>query len=127
MKNEWLKNKNFISLKSGYGVNLTFGDFIENEVMNQCVFMEGNSVTYTPTEFTPIVPGSLTGTVKKNDKNIQTFYITVNGYFATIVFDKSEPHMVDATLNHTTGELVGYWNVPIENTNIIVNYEYNYE
>lgn len=147
MKNQWLDKKNI------YGEGFPSDDmnalqqmasgtydvcwecwsccFVEKETITQTEMRYGRhdsiEVNYTPMEFTPVMHGTFVGCVKLEGEHIQTFYMTSAGYFANMQYlkeDDTKPRLVDATLNHNTGELVGYWNVPVENSEIIVNYEY---
>lgn len=102
--------------------------FCQGETVKEWSKQEKN-IKYVPTEYTPIVVGTMDGKVFVCETLVQTFCMDVNGVFNfTKVVDGNWITIVSATCNFNTGEIEAEWsNVPAVETKLVVNYEFNYE
>lgn len=82
---------------------------------------------YAPLEHTPILAGTMTGTVFVGATAVQTFTVSSAGVFTFTPIGAPANFIVAATLNLVTGELVATWNVPAGANNLVLSYEYNME
>jgi hypothetical protein len=82
---------------------------------------------YAPLEHTPILAGTMTGTVFVGATAVQTFTVSSAGVFTFTAIGAPAAFIVAATLNLTTGELVATWNVAAGANNLVLSYEYNME
>lgn len=100
--------------------------FVQNESTN--VDPGAIVVTaYAPLEHTPILAGTMTGTVFVGATAVQTFSVSSANVFTFTTIGAPAAFVVAATINLTTGEMVFTWNVaPGANTSV-VSYEYNME
>jgi len=108
--------------------------FIQNETSSQDDGLDMVSV-YAPLEHTPILAGSMTGTVFDGTTAVATFGVGENGAFTftTIGSPDYTPVATGSSMDLTTGEVVVQWSDtggggagPGENY-VLVNYEYNME
>ena len=83
---------------------------------------------YAPLEHTPILAGTVTGTVYKAGVAIQTFTVSSTGTFN---FNSLVAGVVGVastgSLNLSTGEIVVNWTAAPGPNNLVVSYEYNME
>jgi len=101
--------------------------FIQNETSS---IDDGADVTsvFSPLEHTPILGGTVTGTLYVGTAAIQTFNISETGSFTINDIGTPSPKVTSGALNLSTGELVLTWNGAPGDTNyVVVNYEYNME
>jgi hypothetical protein len=84
---------------------------------------------FAPLEHTPVLAGTVTGTVYDGATAIQTFTVSAAGSFTFSDIGTPTPKCVAAgsTLNTTTGELVLAWNGAPGTNNAVLSYEYNME
>lgn len=82
---------------------------------------------YAPLEHTPILAGTMTGTVFVGATAVQTFTVSSAGVFTFTPIGAPATFITAATLNLTTGELVATWNVAAGANNLVLSYEYNME
>lgn len=82
---------------------------------------------YAPLEHTPILAGTITGTVFDGAVAIQTFTISSAGVFTFTDIGAPVPKVTGATINLTTGEVVATWNAPAGPNHLVMSYEYNME
>ncbi len=145
MKNQWLE-KRYKGVPQDTDISLiqwSAGDanlvhwynsqFVQAESMKQ----HGTSYTtehvytyfagYAVTEHTPVIAGTMTGVVKLDGQAIQTFVVESSGVFTFQDVRLSDVKMLSGSLSLTTGGLVSRWNAPVENTELIVSYEYKLE
>jgi len=100
--------------------------FVQNETSNTDA--GAIAVTaYAPLEHTPIIAGTMTGSVFDGGVAIQTFTVSSTGTFTFTDIGAPAPKAVSGTLNLTTGEIVLTWNGAPGPNNILVSYEYNME
>lgn len=85
------------------------------------------SATYAPLEHTPILAGTMTGTVYDGSTAVQTFTVNSSGTFTFTDIGTPSPKATAGTLNVTTGELTLTWNSAPGANNVVVSYEYNME
>lgn len=100
--------------------------FIQNETLVHSKGLLSDKIAYWPLEHTPVLPGTMTGIVKLDGEQIQTF--TISGENIVRLSQTSNtnvPCMILAKLIPNTGEFIGYWDAPVEKTELIVSYEYN--
>jgi len=100
--------------------------FVQNEASN----VDPGAVivsAYAPLEHTPILAGTMTGTVFVGATAVQTFTVSSAGVFTFTPIGAPAAFIVTGTLNLTTGELVATWNVAPGSNNLVVSYEYNME
>lgn len=102
--------------------------FVENETSSTDAGADVTSV-FTPLQHTPILAGTMTGTVYDGATAVATFTVSEAGVFAftAIGVPAINPIALGSTLNTTTGELVITWDAAPGANNVIVNYEYNME
>jgi len=103
--------------------------FIQNETTSTDIGDDATSV-FAPLEHTPILGGTITGTVFSASTAIQTFTVSEAGVFTFSDIGSPSPKCLRAgsSLNLTTGELVLAWNgTPSANNYCTINYEYNME
>lgn len=104
--------------------------FIQNEVSSTHPGGSSVSATYAPLEHTPVLAGTLTGTVYDGTTAIQTFVVSSSGTFTftdigtVTVKAQSSGSSVDLT----TGEVVLKWTGGDPGDNhFVTSYEYNLE
>jgi hypothetical protein len=101
--------------------------FVQNETTSTD---PGNIVTavYAPLEHTPVLAGTVTGTVFDGGTAIQTFTVSSAGVFT---FNDLVSGLVvkatSGTINLNTGEVTVTWNSAPGPNNLVVSYEYNME
>ena len=101
--------------------------FIQGEVSSTDAGADVTSV-FAPLEHTPILAGTVTGTVYDGASAIQTFVVSEAGVFTFT--DLTAPLATKATgasINVTTGEVTLTWNAAPGENHIVINYEYNLE
>jgi hypothetical protein len=143
MNNKWLRRKDVslmqgdIDFETGEVIGSNLDIFYVNPVLNDVVpqdkcsrttiFEEANQwfVNYYPMRHTPVKAGTMIGVVQINGRDIQTFNFDVHGRFHTEVKDSSKLHIVSASLNAVIGEITTYWNAPVENSQVVLNYEFD--
>ena len=103
--------------------------FVSNEATNT----NPGSTTlsaYAPLEHTPVLGGTVTGTVYDGAVAIQTFTVNQAGtfQFQDLVSGLTTKAIASgSSLNNTTGELVVAWNNAPGANNCVLSYEYNME
>lgn len=83
--------------------------------------------TYAPFEHTPIIAGTMTGTIYDGGVAIQTFTVSSTGVFTFTPIGAPAPSVNAGTLNLVTGEMTLTWTAPAGPNNVVVSYEYNME
>lgn len=99
---------------------------VSNEVSS---YDSGSTTTaaYSPFEHTPIIPGSVTGTVYVGTTVVQTFSVSEVGVFTFTDVNAPSIKATAGTLNVTTGEMVLTWNSAPSSNHVVISYEYNME
>lgn len=101
--------------------------FVQNEVSNVDAGA-GTTVTFDPVEHTPILAGTVTGTVYDGTTAIQTFVVSSAGSFTfTPIGALAATHVTAGSIDLGSGEITLTWNNAPGNNNVVVSYEYNME
>lgn len=106
--------------------------FVQNEVSSTNPGGANNwTATYAPLEHTPIIAGTLTGTVYDGSTAIQTFVVSSNGTFSFVDIGAPAIKAISggSSVDLNTGEVVLQWNSGGDpgSNHIVLNYEYNLE
>jgi hypothetical protein len=83
--------------------------------------------TYAPLEHTPVLPGTMTGTVYDGAVAIQTFTVSTGGVFTFNPAAPAGAHATAGSLNVTTGEVTITWSAAAGPNHLVASYEYNME
>ena len=78
-------------------------------------------------EHTPVVAGSVTGTIYDGSTAVQTFTINQAGTFAFTDIGSPSPKCTGGSLDVSTGEMTLTWNSAAGANHAVVSYEYNME
>lgn len=141
MKNYWLqkKYKGFpqddelsIQCNDGGSANLDIyynNQFIQNETVDVAVWSSaGIKVGHLPIEHTPVLPGTMTGTISHGSFSVQTFYTKEDGSVVLQKIGTPVNYVERGTIIHATGEIFTEWNVPpSEKITLAINYEFHME
>ena len=102
--------------------------FIQNESTSAVPAPMSSAVNYGALEHTPVLAGTVTGTVYYNGAAVQTFVISSAGAFTFSTITGSILATA-GSLNLNTGELVLTWNASAigASSYCVVSYEYNME
>jgi hypothetical protein len=100
--------------------------FIQNETSSTDAGGDTTSV-FSPLEHTPVLAGTVTGTIYDGTTAIQTFTVAQSGTFTFSSIGSPSPTVTAGTLNVTTGEMTLTWSADPGANHIVVNYEYNME
>jgi hypothetical protein len=98
--------------------------FVENESSPTDA---GGTTTTVALEHTPVLAGTVTGTVYDGAVAIQTFVVSESGSFTFSDISTPSPKVTSATLNLTTGEMVLNWSGDPGQNRVVASYEYNME
>lgn len=100
--------------------------FVQNETTSTDA---GTIVTasYAPLEHTPVLPGTVTGTIYDGSTAVQTFIVSSAGTFTFTDIGSPSPKVTAGSLNTNTGEMVLTWNSAPGANNCVLSYEYNME
>jgi len=101
--------------------------FVQNEVSSTDDGADATS-TFNPLEHTPVLAGTITGTIYDGAVAIQTFSVNSSGTFVFSDIGSPSPKVNAASVVTTTGEITMTWTGgnPGEN-HIVLSYEYNME
>lgn len=90
---------------------------------------DGGDVTsvFASMEHTPVIPGTVTGTIYDGTTIVQTFTVTETGVFQFTDVNAPSVKVTAGTLNVTTGDMVLTWNSAPGPNHVVFNYEYNME
>jgi len=100
--------------------------FIQNETSSTDLGI-GNVSTYAPLEHTPVLAGTLTGTIYDGGVASETFTVNASGTFAFTDIGTPDVQLVSGSVDLATGEVTLTWASPPATNHIIVSYEYNME
>lgn len=114
---------------AGYGTaNLDIwydNSFVQNETHTH---QGGASNLSFVVEHTPVLAGTMTGTIYRGEVAIQTFVISQAGAATLTSIGNPGHRVLGVALNPATGVLNFQWNSPDPGENkIVINYEYNLE
>ena len=101
--------------------------FVQNEVSSTDDGADATS-TFNPLEHTPVLAGTITGTIYDGAVAIQTFSVNSSGTFVFSDIGTPSPKVNAGSVVTTTGEITMTWTggFPGEN-HIVLSYEYNME
>ena len=100
--------------------------FVQNETSSTDLGV-GLVSTYAPLEHTPILAGTLTGTVYDGGTASETFTVNSSGTFTFTDVGTPSVQMVSGSVDLATGEVSLTWASAPGSNYIIVSYEYNME
>jgi len=100
--------------------------FVQNETSSTDLGV-GLVSTYAPLEHTPILAGTLTGTVYDGGTASETFTVNASGTFTFTDVGTPSVQMVSGSVDLATGEVSLTWASAPGSNYIIVSYEYNME
>ncbi len=100
--------------------------FVQNETSSTDAGGDTNSV-YAPLEHTPVLAGTLTGTVYDGSTAVQTFVVSEAGTFTFTDIGSPTNKGTAGTLDTVTGEVSLTWNNDPGANHIVASYEYNLE
>jgi len=98
--------------------------FVQNETQSNAG--GGTSLTYT-LEKTPVLAGTITGTITDGATDIQTFVVDENGAFTFTSIGAPATLVTAGAIDLVTGVMTLTWNADPGSNSITVNYEYNLE
>lgn len=97
--------------------------FVENETHTDA----GGTTTAVTVEHTPVLAGTMTGTIYDGATAVQTFVVAQNGTFTFSDIGTPSPKVTAGSLDLTTGEVELTWNSDPSANSVVVSYEYNME
>lgn len=100
--------------------------FVENETSSTDAGDDTLSV-FSPFEHTPVIAGTVTGTIYDGSDAIQNFVVDQSGTFTFTDIGSPSPKVTSATLDLTTGEMTLTWGSAPGENHVVVSYEYNLE
>lgn len=100
--------------------------FVQNETSSTDAGGDTTSV-YAPLEHTPVLAGTMTGTVYDGSTAVQTFVVAENGTFTFTDLGSPAAKATGGTLDVVTGEVTLTWNSDPGANHIVCSYEYNME
>ena len=100
--------------------------FVQNEVSSTDDGVDVNSV-YSPLEHTPVLPGTVTGSIYDGAVAVQSFSISETGVFSFVTIGSPANVVTAGTLNVTTGEITFTWDGAVGANHFVASYEYNME
>ena len=100
--------------------------FVQNETSNTDAG-SGTSVTYDPVEHTPVLAGTVTGTVYDGTVAVQTFVVSASGTFTFTDIGSPAAKATGGSIDLTTGEVSLTWNSAPGDNHVVMSYEYNME
>lgn len=98
--------------------------FVENESSPTDA---GGTSTSFAVEHTPVLAGTVTGTIYDGSTAVQTFVVSESGSFTFTDIGTPSAKVTSATLNLTTGEVALTWNSDPGENHVVLSYEYNME
>lgn len=100
--------------------------FVQNETTSTDDGLDTLAV-FNPLEHTPILAGTVTGTIYDGATAVQTFVVSETGTFTFSLLGAPATFVTAGSLNLTTGELTLTWNLAPGDNHVVINYEYNME
>jgi len=100
--------------------------FVQNERTNVDPGT-GTSVTYSALEHTPILAGTVTGTVYDGNTAVQTFVVSSSGTFNFTTIGSPGDYATGGSLDLVSGELSLTWDSAAGDNHVVISYEYNME
>lgn len=100
--------------------------FVENETSSTDDGVDTTSV-FSPLEHTPVLAGTMTGTIYDGATAVQTFVVDESSSFTFTDIGIPASKVTAGSLNVTTGEMTFTWNNAPGENHCVVSYEYNME
>jgi len=100
--------------------------FVQNETSSTDAGTDTAAV-FTPLEHTPILAGTVTGTIYDGSTAVQTFVVSSGGTFTFTDVGAPSVKVTAGSLNLNTGELALTWNSAPGANHAVISYEYNLE
>lgn len=100
--------------------------FVQNERSSTDAGADTTSV-FSPLEHTPILAGTVTGTIYKGATAVQTFSVSSGGAFSFTAIGNPTDFVQAGTVNVTSGEITLTWNNNPGANNLVLSYEANLE
>jgi hypothetical protein len=100
--------------------------FVQNETTTTDSGVD-TVANYAPLEHTPILPGTVTGTIYDGTTAVQTFVVSSAGAFTFSTIGSPTYTVSSGTLNVNTGEMVLTWSGAPGANHAVISYEYNME
>lgn len=100
--------------------------FVQNERTSTDAGADTTSV-FSPLEHTPILAGTVTGTIYKGATAVQTFSVSSGGAFTFTAIGNPTDFVQAGTVNVTSGEITLTWNNAPGTNNLVLSYEANLE
>jgi hypothetical protein len=100
--------------------------FVQNETSSTDAGDDTQSV-FAPLEHTPILAGTVTGTIYDGSTAIQTFVVAESGTFTFSDIGTPSPKCSAGTIDTVTGAMTLTWNSAPSTNHVVVSYEYNME
>ena len=100
--------------------------FVQNERTSTDAGADTTSV-FSPMEHTPILAGTVTGTIYKGATAVQTFSVSSGGAFTFTAIGNPTDFVQAGTVNVTSGEITLTWNNAPGTNNLVLSYEANLE
>lgn len=102
--------------------------FVNNETVPTHVGGAELTYRYAPLEHTPVIAGTVTGTLYDGSRAVQSFVIDQNGNDTLTTIDDTDGCLAtNMTLDTDTGEIVVTWDNNPGANHAVVSYEYNME
>lgn len=111
--------------------------FVQNETSSTDAGGADLTSVFAPLEHTPVLAGTMTGTVYDGSVAVQTFVVSESGTFSMTAIGSPSAYVdctgsasgtaSNATLDVVTGEITLGWNADPGANHIVVSYEYNME
>lgn len=98
--------------------------FVENETQADA---GGDTSSVHVVEHTPVLAGTMTGTVYNGSDVTDTFVVDQNGNFTFTTVDHGSQYATAGSLDLTSGEINLTWNANPGANSVVVSYEYNME
>lgn len=100
--------------------------FVQNERSSIDAGADTTSV-FSPLEHTPILAGTVTGTIYKGATAVQTFSVSSGGAFSFTPIGNPTDFVQAGSVDVTSGEITLTWNNAPGTNNIVLSYEANLE
>lgn len=100
--------------------------FVQNETSSTDNGAD-TAASYDPLEHTPVLAGTLIGTIYDGTTAVQTFVVSAAGNFTFSDIGSPTNKVTAGTLNLTTGEVDFTWNNAPGDNSFVASYEYNME
>ena len=100
--------------------------FVQNERSSIDAGADTTSV-FSPLEHTPILAGTVTGTIYKGATAVQTFSVSSGGAFSFTAIGSPADFVQAGSVDVTSGEITLTWNNAPGTNNLVLSYEANLE